>query len=591
MMQITDLPEEILLIIVRRLDFWTLSQMYNTCKSFRNLLSLHGVIVECNMSKNLMATVNTLKIGLFKSIANHLLELNMQGVPDLTRSKVLPAFKKLKRLKILDISYTNLNISDLMAIHSVCPSLKDVTVNFVSGEGSTVLLAEECILQHQLLFAHFENIHLVGSLQNLLHSKLVFRFLKKAKLDTLKFSAVQVDNMHITVLKPYNVVYEVPQFNHFAIFLMNWRATRTYGYLSQFPIISMLNLENYDIFMINCTNGHAVSVYATSIFTKFFREKFYIDAENLSEGSQPVGNAALFIWNKKNTNFDDIFFQKLYVRIKPYFCFIYEDKSETSCPVQYDWIYTEPQPVDGLLPFLRGDHFGDDPDVFEAKLRKTAMPSVKLNYDSVLKDKVEAQLSIVFKSSIVASVSLQRNCSYYTKLTFLSLVAGKAISYSMDFFDRLFLYCQNLTTLSMECPNVTRVYSLHISRAAQISPTLKHLRMVDKAVDFKNVFENLSNCKTLESINLVDLKSWDRPKIADPSLLIEKCDKLCSVIIEAPLAETAQTQLFQWCNKAKTKFRKPYLRVIINRMSNNNRFKYDYDPFIDVFQLNPIKPV
>ncbi|PZC79093.1 hypothetical protein B5X24_HaOG216782 [Helicoverpa armigera] len=147
MIQITDLPEEILLIIVRRLDFWTLSQMYNTCKSFRNLLSLHGVIVECNMSKNLMATVNTLKLGLFKSIANHLLELNMQGVPDLTRSKVLPAFKKLKRLKILDISYTNLNISDLMAIHSVCPSLKDVTVNFVSGE--------EVVCSHKALFLFY----------------------------------------------------------------------------------------------------------------------------------------------------------------------------------------------------------------------------------------------------------------------------------------------------------------------------------------------------------------------------------------------------------------------------------------------------
>uniref|UniRef100_A0A2A4JXL4 F-box domain-containing protein n=1 Tax=Heliothis virescens TaxID=7102 RepID=A0A2A4JXL4_HELVI len=587
MLQITDLPEEILVIIVRKLDFWSLCSMFNTCKCFRNLLSLHGVIVECNMSMNLVATVNTLKLGLFKSIANHLLELNMRGVSDLTRAKILPVFKKLKRLKVLDISYTNLIIADLMAIHSVCPSLKDVTVNFVFGQTAAVLLVEECLLQYQSLFSYFENIHLVGSLQNLLYSKLVFRFLKRAKLDTLKFSAVEVDNIHTTVLKPYNIIYEVPQFNHFAIFLMNWRATRTYEHLSKFPVISTLNLENYDYFIIHTSHGHAVSVYATSLFKKFFKEHFDIDSEQLLGSSNLVGNVALFIWNRTTTKFDDIFFQKLYIRIKPYFCFIYRADSAITCPHKYDWIYAEPQVPNEMINLNTEDNIE-----FGAKRRKTAMPSLVLDYDNVLKDKLDAQLSLVFKSSLVTAVSLQRNCNYLPKLSFLSL-AGRNVNYHLDFFNTLFNCCHNLTTLSVECPVISSQGYCHtISRAVQASRSIKHLRVVDKEPDFKIVFENLSQCKTLESIYLVDLKSWDHSKIADPTLLIKGCSNLCSVFIEAPFAETAQTQQLQWFNKAKTTYRKPYVRVVINGMSSiKNRFKYDYDPYIDVFQLHPIKPI
>ncbi|KAJ8736307.1 hypothetical protein PYW08_006963 [Mythimna loreyi] len=216
---ITDLPEELIIIIARVLDFSSLCSMYNSCKLFRNILSLHGVISECHMSANLAATVNTLKLTFFKEISSHLLVLNMRGVHDLTKTKVLPAFRKLKRLKVLDISYTNLNIPDLMAIHSACPTVTDITIDYKFGH-RCVTVTEEALEHFQSLFVHFENVHFVGSLDNLLSSNLALNFLKESRLSKLQFTVVEVDNPHTTVVKKKYADCPIPHFSHFAAYIL-----------------------------------------------------------------------------------------------------------------------------------------------------------------------------------------------------------------------------------------------------------------------------------------------------------------------------------------------------------------------------------
>ncbi|KAF9421525.1 hypothetical protein HW555_002458 [Spodoptera exigua] len=214
MAHITDVPEEILFMIVKLLDLPDQQNLYNTSQYFRYLLSNCG-ISQCT-------------------------------------------FKRLKRLKTLDISYTNLNIPDLLEIVKVCPSLKDVTVNFVFGRSPIIRIDEKTLTEYQDLFSHFENVHFVGSLTNLLLSRTVAYMLEKAKLDTIKLSAVEFDHMNTSLVERFTPCVG-PSFNHLALFLVDWRAKRTYDFLRNFPVIAALDLKDYEFFVISTVHIHDVS--------------------------------------------------------------------------------------------------------------------------------------------------------------------------------------------------------------------------------------------------------------------------------------------------------------------------------------------
>ncbi|KAF9816255.1 hypothetical protein SFRURICE_003806 [Spodoptera frugiperda] len=344
MAHITDVPEEVLIMIVKMLDLPDQQNLYNTSQYFRYLLPNCG-ITKCTMSMNKMATMNTLKTNIFKSISANLLELNMQGVPDLKSVKlVLPAFKRLKRLKTLDISYTNLNIPDLEEIVKVCPSLKNIAVNFVFGRSPIIKIDEKSFMEYQQLFNQFENIHFVGSLTNLLLSRTVVYMLEKAKLDTLKLSAVEFDHMNTALVDRFTPCV-APSFNHLSLFLVDWRAKRTYDFLRNFPIIAALDLKDYEFFVISTVHIHDVTVCASPKLCAFFTKHFNVKVESVTDHTRNlVGNVALMMWKRETTQFDDIFFNRLYKRVKPYFPFYYKEPSQAICPPDYDWIFTEPTP-------------------------------------------------------------------------------------------------------------------------------------------------------------------------------------------------------------------------------------------------------
>lgn len=577
-----DLPEEVIIMIAKKMDFWSLCNMYNSCKLFRNILTLRGVVSQCHMSANQVATVNTLKLNFFKAISNHLLVLNMRGLHDITKTKVLPALKKLKHLKVLDISFTNLNIIDLMAIHSACPTLTDITIDYKFGPGS-VQVTEYTLQQCQFLFEHFKNVHFMGSLDNLLSSMLVLHILKKSKLDKLQFSVIEANNPHTTLVTKTHTECETLHFSHFAAYLLvNWRAKRLDETLDNFPVISKIQLKKYEYCIIYTLKlrRHMPSVYATPLFKEFFSERFNIDIRSTQEyESEGKGNAALLVWNKETTKFDDIFFQKLYTRLKPCFPFYYKILSDVSCPKNYDWIFINPRLTD--LP--------ENTDVLPEKKRKTSVNNVEFDYDDLLKDKDKVQLSIIFSPSLIISASLPYDGQYFSKITFLSLCG--AIKYNSDFFLNLFEWCNNLVTLSVELPALTSGrYAYDILEGVETSKCLKNLRLIDKGMDFKHFFESFSKCKTLENILLIDPKQWDHCDVADPSLFIESCANLYSIFIDAPFTGTATIKQLQLFNQAKISFKRPHLRVVINPVGNK-KWLYGYDPFVEVFKLNSIKPM
>lgn len=580
-MQLFDLPEELIIIIIKELDLQSLQSLYNTCTRMRNIVCMHGVIKECHMSMNVMATVNTLKLNFFKDISNHLIELNMCGVPDLFKTKVVPAFKKLKNLKTLDISYTNLNVLDFIEIYNVCPTLKDITLNFVFGQPGIEKISQETLLQCQLLFKHFENVHFIGSLNNLLVSKTVLSILRKSKLQNLKLSAVEVDNVHLTISEPQHSDCEIPPFDHFAVFLLNWKSTITYESINNFPVLSMIDFRIYEFFIINTLNMYVSSVYASPIFKEFFAENFNVPIECVTDYNRNIlGNFALMIWNKETTQFDDVFFSKLKRRVIHYFPILFLSITPRPVSEKFDWFFTEPRDCSVMMHYL-------DPEA-EIKKRRIGMPNLVLNYDDAFRDKKKVQLSLCFNTHITSAIALTTNCEYLRKLTFLSLTGP--VTYSPEFFNVLFRCCDNLATLNVEAPTISPL-APQITRSVPLSRTLKNIRLTDKRLDFTTIFSSFSQCQTLENIYIIDHRLWEHCLTADPTILLQKCANLYSIFIEAPFSETAQVKQLQMFNKAKASCEKHHLKVVINQESIHSTFQYNYDPFVAVFKLNPIKPV
>ncbi|KAJ8732042.1 hypothetical protein PYW08_014772 [Mythimna loreyi] len=580
---ITDLPEELIILIARLLDFPSLCSMYNSCILFRNILSLQGVISECHMSANLAATADTLKLHFFKDISSHLLVLNMRGVHDLTKTKVLPAFRKLKRLKVLDISYTNLNIPDLMAIHSACPTVTDITIDYRFERGC-VTVTEEALEHFQSVFVHFENVHFVGSVHNLLSSNLALHILKESRLSKLQFTVVEVNNPPTTVIKKNYADCPIPHFSHFAAYIIVNRRIRGLGETpNYFPFISQIQLEKeYEFCAIYTLRKHmcSPSVYATPLFKEFFCEHFNISIQNKEEYDRKVkGNVAFLVWSKETTQFDDKFFQNLYSQVKPYFPIYYKTPSDVTCPQNYDWIF--------INPTL--DEINSESDAPQEKKRKTLLPNVEFDYDNLLKDKHKVQLSINFPPDHIMSASLPSKGQYFSKITFLSLCG--AIKYNRNFFLNLFQWCHNLVTLSIELPVIiSGRYANNILHALQVSQSMKNLRLVVKGINFKQSFYLLSKCRNLENIFLIDPKQWYHSEIADPTSLIQSCAKLYNVFIEAPFSAKALTKQLQLFKYLKEYFERPHMRVVINRVTDDTCL-YGYDPFTAVFKLYSIKPI
>lgn len=571
-MNIVNLPEEILIIIIKQLDLISLYNLYTACFRIRHIISVCKVIKACDLSLNTMATVQSLKLNFFKDISRHLQELNMCGVTDLSKSVLLPALSRMKSLNTLNVSYTNINIFDFVELYQSCPSIKNISINFTFGKTSRVKLLKKSLLQCQEVFKNLDFVNFVGNLSNLIYSQLPLFILCKSKLKTLQYTVIECD---MTTYENEDCEERV-QFNQFSIYFLDGKNSSVYyGFMHEMLLFSMLEFHNYEVIIIIRLNLKSVSLYATPMFKNFFIENFDINMDLITDFSISIfGNVFVMLCNKSTTVFDEKFFVNLLHKLKPFFPCSFVSSRSSPVSLKYDWFYTTPtQQESGIITNV--------PDML-FKRRRIAEPYITLNYNEQFREKEEVQLSLLFNGELKSGVTLTASCVYLSKLTYLSLCG--TVRYSNDFFEILFRCCNRLVTLNIEAPAICPCFTF-VSRFISLSQSLKNLRIVDKRIDFKILFSSLSQCKTLENINISDMSS-NSFDLSDPSTLLQKCEKLYCLYIYGSVSDKTRTKKLLILKKAKQKSQKLHLKV--NLFSNSH---LAYDPFIDVFKLNPIKPI
>ncbi|XP_026493669.1 uncharacterized protein LOC113398935 [Vanessa tameamea] len=571
-MNIVNLPEEILIIIIKQLDTISLYNLYTACFRIRHIISVYRVVKTCDLSLNTMATVQSLKLNFFKDISRHLQELNLCGISDLTKNLLLPAMNKLKSLKTLNVSYTNISIFDFIELYQNCPSIKNISINFMFGKTTRVRLLKDSLLQCQEVFKNLDFVNFVGNLSNLIYSQLPLFILCKSRLKALQYTVIECD---MTTYENEDSEEKV-QFDQFSIYFLDGKNSSVYyGFMHEMLLFNMLDFQKYEVIIIIRLNLKSTSLYATPMFKNFFVDNFDLNVDFIQDFSISIfGNVIVMLWNKSTTNFDKSFFERLSKKLKPLFPCPFISSRSTPVPVKYDWFYTTPTHSDSAY---RSELCG-----FSYKKRRVVEPDCILNYDEQLEEKREVQLSLLFNGEIRSGVSFPSQCSYLSKLTYLS-VCGQ-VKYCVNFFEILFSSCDRLVTLNVEAPPICPCYAA-ISRYISFSRSLKNLRLVDKRIDFKLVFSSLSECKTLENINICEMSS-NSFDICDPSTLFKKCEKLYCLYAYGPVSDKTRNRKLQILKRARQKCQKAHIKV--NLFSHS---RLAYDPFIDVFKLNPIKPV
>ncbi|XP_059051156.1 uncharacterized protein LOC131845989 [Achroia grisella] len=575
-MALTNLPEEVLIILIKKLDTISQYNLYNTCTHIRNIISTHIVIKDCQLSLNTMATAQSLKLNFFKDISYHLQELNMCGVPDLCKTMLLPAVKKLKNLKTLDVSYTNITIPDFVEILKLCPTIRNITINFILSRAN-ISIERKVLVEVQNSFQQMENVHFVGAAYNLLYSKLSFFILNSAVINCLKYSISQRDIL--TYHLDENVSWEPNiKFKQLSVYFLDWE--KSYTLSNSLSIFTLLNFAKYEVLII-CANSNNLfmhSVFATPILKQFISDNFICNIESFTKLNDLSGNAVIMMWEKETIQFDSGFYSDLMKQLQEYFVQQCDAHTLTPLPENCKWFYTRPTMSD----FTEKD---SNSSLSTFKRRRIAPQSYVLDYDKLFQHKEKLKLNIDFVQLIKSSVTLSAKCDYLKKITFLNL-SGLAC-FSVEFFNILFRCCDNLITLDA----VVRSEFLGgspLSRSIALSKSLKNVRLVDRKFDFKTLFLYLSQCKTLENIHLQITSSVIPNDLPDPSIIIKNCSNLYSLSIKMSTVDTCVIKKSIMYNKVKNQFGKHYLNIELYP----DRFKkFSYYPYIDVFNIYPIKPI
>lgn len=577
-MYLATLPEEILIIIIRQLDTVSQLNLYNAySKSIRNILCMPGVIKQLNCSMNSLATVKSLNLDFVKDISKNLQELNMCGVPNMNKTALISALNRMKNLKTLDVSYTDINILDLPDLCEVCSTIKNVAIDFHVPN----TLPEETLAKFRKIFQRMEKVLFVGSLANLLICGVPLIMLQGIHLDVLHFIVTKFDK----ILPAFpNITENIPlHFNHFCVCYLNWVFPSVYR---QNPFSRFLFDYKFKYaFVVIAFGLGSCRVICSDMFKEFFQEKFGIEADPGSKFepdiiTHPVGkhtNLILMMWNMETTQFDDSFYRNLFLRVVD--CFPCEEKQSKS--ELRNWF---------LIKEIEYE-VSDRPDLVSPpmfKKKRVALENVPLIFDEEFKEYKNVQLSFNFSSCEIHNpVSLPITSDYLRKVTYMSLTGF--VRYTRGFFNVLFRNCNNLVTLNVEVSPVSSCAPL-ISRSIPISRSLKNFRLVDKVIDFKTLFPSLSQCKQLENVHIQDV-CIVTSGFMSPETIFENCRNLYYMSLRISLAVTALKKVNAIVNKAKAKCGRSHLRFELYNNLTYKDVRYNYDPFLSVFKLNPIKQV
>lgn len=581
-MALIQLPEEIIILIVKKLDMQSQINLHETCSYFNTVVARCGVVKVCTIPAGPLASPSTLKLAFFNGIAEHLNELNLCAVHSLTKSMILPAIKKLKRLKTLDVSYTSIILPDLVDIQKLCSTLRNISINFLFGKFKTsVRIPQKMMLQCQDVFQHFQNVEFVGVKGNLLQSQLPLYLLKKANsLNKVKFTVIQ-SNHTIYHSEDCDHIF---QFNYLQ--LLNWnkisgQTVELDDYSVIIPMLDISKIEYTIIIQLEHTITMVQNIWTSDIFKNFFEQNYgksshieQLNTRNLNS------NLVYFIWNKDTTTFNEFFFSKLSSHLH---CIFPHQKSSsgitesTPIPKCIDWlvIHLDYKPA----PLHKKSRQDSNEPI--TKKQRLGLSNYVLDFDDYLKDINSIKLTYKFHFS--PTVCLTSTLSYLRKLTYLNLT-GRA-NFSGDFFKTLFLCCDKLETLNVE-PKESRSTTMFISNSICLSSSLKNFRLVECIYgnSINVLLTSISKCKCIENLHIFN-NNAGITELHDLSLLVAKCAYIHSIYIRNKMSDNNLIKVLRFLNNAKVKHTKPYINVELY----SNDSGESYNPYIAVFYLNTIK--
>ncbi|XP_004925986.1 uncharacterized protein LOC114243967 [Bombyx mandarina] len=574
-----NLPAEMIILIIKYLDTPTVYNIYNTCKPLREIIT-QGVVKNLKFSLNILSTADSLKTDFFKAVAYSLKDLSLSGMHDLTKTKLIQAVRHLKSLQTLDVTYTDISICDLLDIHPLCPTVKNIAINYIFGKLGMTRMTPEFIEACQNLLAKFENIHFVGSSINLMYSNFSIHVLNKTKLQSLKYTISECDYVCTTDVSNYS--YKEPMMmvpcRVLFITILNWKDLNSYyGTTVQQHLLSKIDLTKYEYCIITMTRVRYYNIYGSELIRGFFERYFNIAAKDFFEDPQtPLnGNMSMIFWEKEKNVFNEALFQKLFKQLQEYFPSFINDKVRRKT---IDWYYIEPD----------GSKLETERPKKAGLKRKIIAPTINLNYDDIFEDKKELRVSVFFDACFGYGVLLEPTYEYLKKLTYFSLTGS--MRYATPFFDVLFSSCTNLVTFNLECKSIFASAVIK-SKSLSESKSLKNFRILGKNIDFKALYLTLSECISLEKVYIIEDIETQISDVAEPSVLVEKCQTLRYLYIEAPVSEIGKVRKMQAVNRIKKMYNRNALIAEMYSRSLNSRYRYQFDPFIEDFHLSPIKPL
>lgn len=560
-MNILDLPIEVGILIFNYLDTKSKINVYNSCNAIRIYFAPCHV-QKLVFSKSTAATIQSLDEHFFLDLAIlHVQELNLSGVADLSKDALKKYINQLSQLKALDITFTNIYLSDLPEI---CPvNLKTIAINFFKCPMKCIKDGIWDNIKTFFIQKMFQSVHFI--LFEFLDSATPLIFLKEVPL---------VENVKITVADNYKDFWDLEDvspsltddvdvnFSQLCYLFRDCRVThKTSGCLKGVADLDFELLEYIFIMYLE-----KIIIYISPVF----RNIFFVICSDLRVEICPYlpsdflldGNIIFKAWNRSTTNFDDIFFENLLLELKDFFpsyvCMHSKIKLSVTNAVS-DWYCI------------------DSCEGFEKKLEY--LPEKVTLTDFCRKD------GAVIRSN--RPITLSPESKTLQNITFLRL---SNICIRKDFFNVLFTVCYKLITLDIYVEKrgrlgVFRGYISSLSKSIHHAKRLKNIKITSEDIEYEILFATLSRCLTLENIHICEYERVLGDGDIDVKnilTLIKKCYNLYSLFIEADMSPEALTMLMCPLREAAQKYERNYLCIEVCDCYRG------WNPFVDVFNPSPL---
>lgn len=556
-MNFLNLPVELGVIIFNYLDTATKINVYNSCGEIRDYFAsgfchLENVV----LSKSTLATVKTLNDSLFINLGEHIRDLNLSGVQDLTVENLQPHINRFVNLKFLDITFTNIYLSD---IAKVCPqNLKHIAINFFKCFSNYSNESVNITCRQVFHERRFEAVHFVVFEFNVSASPLLF--LKGIPpIKNLKLTVSDNYKDFVDLSRHQNCSTSQIDVNFDKLTFVFRDCAVTHKMSRQLDGVSRLDFSQLEYIFIMYLEK--IVIYVSPVFSNIFTvncNDLKVEISSyLPQNFMLDGNIIFKAWNKLTTTFDDNFFSKLLLEFKDYFPTYVCMHSKTKIKIMNspsNWYCI------------------DNCDRFEKKLED--LPENVTLTDFCRRDGVVMRCRL--------PISISKDSKSLSHLTFLRV---NNIPLRKDFFTHLFNGCPKLATLDLyvEKHGMIRAYTQSLDKSFHLAK-LKNFMLTSEDIEYEIIFDILSRCLTLENVHICEYErtSNDDVTVNNIIMFIENCVKLYSLFIEADMSGEGLTMMMAPLRITAQQLGRDYLCIDVCESYCG------WNPFVDVFNPSPL---